>query len=146
MRIMCSIFVILFSILTVCQFGSCTVFVQCVWVVSFGLLGCGGGESLGVTVLTLGLVHCVSQRSAHFCCLNKSCFHKHCNICFIRNTIMHNTDISGVAGEFEHNNEYFHKIKVLPPLMAATTIDSCTAQERILPSFHGLPILSASLS
>ena len=57
-----------------------------------------------------------------------------------------NTDICSVIGKFERNNGYFHKIKVSPPLMATTTIDSCTAQERILPSFHGLPILSLSLS
>ena len=57
-----------------------------------------------------------------------------------------NIDIVTVIGKFERNNGYFHKIKVSQPLMATTTIDSCTAQERILPSFHGLPILSLSLS
>lgn len=44
----------------------------------------------------------------------------------------------------------FHKFKVAPPLMASTTIVSCTARERIFfsffsPGFHGLPILSLLL-
>lgn len=51
-------------------------------------------------------------------------------------------DTDSFMGESECNNGYFHKIKVSPPLMATTTMDSCTTQGRILPSFHGLPSLS----
>lgn len=89
-----SIVVFWFNSITVFSFGPyliCTVFVQCVRMCVWfhaALMTVMPVKVWGLTVFTLDSLHSVSQWSACFCCLNKSCFHKNCNMCFIRKTIM----------------------------------------------------------